>query len=119
MSVSNDLIVKLMEQTNDEAEHGQWCDSGLSTNERIRKISRGIRIALMELWFWQLRHVVDPPGEPDIWSTVMKVPSERDGRVICRRSRMCVDERRARSWNVYMVQVGDDSSIEPREARPL
>jgi len=32
-----DLIVKLMEEANDEAEHKGWCDTELSTNEQTRK----------------------------------------------------------------------------------
>ena len=31
------LIVKLMEEANEEAEHKGWCDSELSTNEQTRK----------------------------------------------------------------------------------
>merc|ERR1712190_407969 len=33
----NDLIVRLMEEANDEAEHKGWCDTELSTNEQTRK----------------------------------------------------------------------------------
>merc|ERR1719240_432825 len=32
-----DLIVRLMEEANEEAEHKGWCDTELSTNERTRK----------------------------------------------------------------------------------
>merc|ERR1719224_438330 len=32
-----DLIVKLMEEANEEAEHKGWCDTELSTNEQVRK----------------------------------------------------------------------------------
>merc|ERR1712113_1060454 len=32
-----DLIVRLMEEANDEAEHKGWCDTELSTNEQTRK----------------------------------------------------------------------------------
>merc|ERR1712203_383239 len=32
-----DLIVRLMEEANDEAEHRGWCDTELSTNEQTRK----------------------------------------------------------------------------------
>merc|ERR1711976_905102 len=32
-----DLIVHLMEQANEEAEHKGWCDTELSTNEQTRK----------------------------------------------------------------------------------
>jgi hypothetical protein len=32
-----DLIVRLMEEANEEAEHKGWCDSELSTNEQTRK----------------------------------------------------------------------------------
>merc|ERR1719421_807955 len=32
-----DLIVKLLEQANEEAEHKGWCDTELSTNEQTRK----------------------------------------------------------------------------------
>merc|ERR1719262_809079 len=32
-----DLIVKLMEEANEEAEHKGWCDQELSTNEQTRK----------------------------------------------------------------------------------
>merc|ERR1719399_2191215 len=32
-----DLIVKLMEEANEEAEHKGWCDTELSTNEHTRK----------------------------------------------------------------------------------
>merc|ERR1740117_1822460 len=32
-----DLIVKLMEEANEEAEHRGWCDTELSTNEQTRK----------------------------------------------------------------------------------
>jgi chromosome segregation ATPase len=32
-----DLIIKLMEEANDEAEHKGWCDTELSTNEQTRK----------------------------------------------------------------------------------
>jgi len=32
-----DLIVKLMEEANEEAEHKGWCDTELSTNEQTRK----------------------------------------------------------------------------------
>merc|ERR1711865_772845 len=33
----NDLIVRLMEEANEEAEHKGWCDTELSTNEQTRK----------------------------------------------------------------------------------
>merc|ERR1712129_614934 len=32
-----DLITRLMEEANDEAEHKGWCDTELSTNEQTRK----------------------------------------------------------------------------------
>merc|ERR1719421_790252 len=32
-----ELIVKLMEEANEEAEHKGWCDQELSTNEQTRK----------------------------------------------------------------------------------
>ena len=32
-----DLIVRLMEEAADEAEHKGWCDTELGTNEQIRK----------------------------------------------------------------------------------
>jgi prefoldin subunit 5 len=32
-----DLIVRLMEEANEEAEHKGWCDTELSTNEQVRK----------------------------------------------------------------------------------
>jgi len=32
-----DLLVRLMEEANDEAEHKGWCDTELSTNEQTRK----------------------------------------------------------------------------------
>merc|ERR1711879_681754 len=32
-----DLITRLMEEANEEAEHGGWCDTELSTNEQTRK----------------------------------------------------------------------------------
>merc|ERR1719230_2334899 len=32
-----DLIVKLMEEANEEAAHKGWCDTELSTNEHTRK----------------------------------------------------------------------------------
>merc|ERR1712060_433309 len=32
-----DLIVRLMEEANEEAEHKGWCDTELSTNEQPRK----------------------------------------------------------------------------------
>merc|ERR1712161_134061 len=32
-----DLIVRLIEEANEEAEHKGWCDTELSTNEQIRK----------------------------------------------------------------------------------
>merc|ERR1712113_1261384 len=32
-----DLITKLMEEANEEAEHKGWCDTGLATNEKTRK----------------------------------------------------------------------------------
>ena len=32
-----DLIVKLVEEANEEAEHKGWCDTELSTNEQTRK----------------------------------------------------------------------------------
>merc|ERR1719174_3179196 len=32
-----DLITKLMEEANDEAEHKGWCDTEMSTNEQTRK----------------------------------------------------------------------------------
>merc|ERR1719214_555076 len=32
-----DLIVKLMEEANNEASHKGWCDTELSTNEQTRK----------------------------------------------------------------------------------
>ena len=34
---SQDLIVRLMEEANEEAEHKGWCDTELSTNEQTRK----------------------------------------------------------------------------------
>merc|ERR1712060_849983 len=33
----NDLLVRLMEEANEEAEHKGWCDTELSTNEQTRK----------------------------------------------------------------------------------
>merc|ERR1719443_2585188 len=33
----NDLIVRLMEEANEEAEHKGWCDTELATNEQTRK----------------------------------------------------------------------------------
>merc|ERR1719235_1438349 len=32
-----DMIVKLMEEANEEAEHKGWCDTEMSTNEQTRK----------------------------------------------------------------------------------
>lgn len=32
-----DLIVKLMEEANDEAEHKGWCDTEMSTNKQTRE----------------------------------------------------------------------------------
>jgi septal ring factor EnvC (AmiA/AmiB activator) len=32
-----DLITRLMEEANEEAEHKGWCDEELSTNEQTRK----------------------------------------------------------------------------------
>merc|ERR550514_1120673 len=32
-----DLVVKLMEEANEEAEHKGWCDTEMSTNEQTRK----------------------------------------------------------------------------------
>merc|ERR1719272_1722751 len=32
-----DLIVKLMEEANEEAEHKGWCDTELASNEQTRK----------------------------------------------------------------------------------
>merc|ERR1719460_535850 len=32
-----DMIVKLMEEANEEAEHKGWCDQELATNEQTRK----------------------------------------------------------------------------------
>merc|ERR1712071_259241 len=32
-----DLITKLMEEANEEAEHKGWCDTELATNEQTRK----------------------------------------------------------------------------------
>merc|ERR1719284_1980711 len=32
-----DLIVRLMEEANEEAEHKGWCDTELTTNEQTRK----------------------------------------------------------------------------------
>merc|ERR1719198_1486544 len=32
-----DMIVKLMEEANEEAEHKGWCDEELATNEQTRK----------------------------------------------------------------------------------
>merc|ERR1711972_1083981 len=32
-----DLLVRLMEEANDESEHKGWCDTELSTNEQTRK----------------------------------------------------------------------------------
>merc|ERR1719506_2255578 len=32
-----DLVVKLMEEANGEAEHKGWCDTELATNEQTRK----------------------------------------------------------------------------------
>merc|ERR1719375_1326954 len=32
-----DLIIRLMEEANEEAEHKGWCDTELSTNEQTRK----------------------------------------------------------------------------------
>merc|ERR1719238_102000 len=33
----NDLITRLMEQANEEADHKGWCDTELSTNEQTRR----------------------------------------------------------------------------------
>ena len=35
--LGQDLIVKLMEEANEESEHKGWCDTELSTNEKTRK----------------------------------------------------------------------------------
>merc|ERR1712084_157703 len=35
--MGKDLIVRLMEEANEEAEHKGWCDTELSTNEQTRK----------------------------------------------------------------------------------
>ena len=35
--IIKDLIVRLMEEANEEAEHKGWCDTELSTNEQTRK----------------------------------------------------------------------------------
>ena len=35
-----DLIVRLMEEANEEAEHKGWCDTELGTNEQTRKEAR-------------------------------------------------------------------------------
>merc|ERR1712232_208818 len=32
-----DLLVRLMEEANEEAEHKGWCDTELATNEKTRK----------------------------------------------------------------------------------
>merc|ERR1719460_2064667 len=32
-----EMVVKLMEEANEEAEHKGWCDTELSTNEQTRK----------------------------------------------------------------------------------
>merc|ERR1712019_293858 len=37
MGMIKDLIVRLMEEANEEAEHKGWCDTELSTNEQTRK----------------------------------------------------------------------------------
>ncbi len=35
--MTKDMIVKLMEEANEEAEHKGWCDNELATNEQTRK----------------------------------------------------------------------------------
>merc|ERR1712187_194922 len=35
--MTKDLIVRLMEEANEEAEHKGWCDTELATNEQTRK----------------------------------------------------------------------------------
>merc|ERR1712190_441753 len=37
MGMIKDLIVRLMEEANEEAEHKGWCDTELATNEKTRK----------------------------------------------------------------------------------
>merc|ERR1719207_366058 len=41
-----DLVVKLMEEANEEAEHKGWCDTEMSTNEQTRKEKTGATEAL-------------------------------------------------------------------------
>ena len=36
--MSKDLIVRLMEEVNEKAEHKGWCDTELLTNEQTRKL---------------------------------------------------------------------------------
>ena len=44
-----DLIVRLMEEANEEAEHKGWCDTELSTNEQTRKEKTEVG----KLWAWK------------------------------------------------------------------
>merc|ERR1719265_330924 len=45
-----ELIVKLMEEANAEAEHKGWCDTELSTNEQTRKEkTSGVEILTAEV----------------------------------------------------------------------
>jgi len=50
-----DLIVRLMEEANEEAEHKGWCDTELSTNEQTRKEkTSGVEIFTLRLTSWRL-----------------------------------------------------------------
>merc|ERR1719371_125604 len=84
-----DLIVRLMEEANEEAEHKGWCDTELSTNEQTREAKKKQAKDLEKEWKQLAK-------ELEVWEesakksdTVEQLLTEEDFREVCG-SKTCV-----------------------------